>query len=95
MNWVYCIDCSALFKLSTSGDICDKCYHGTLKSIASVKNIPFVSPNLPATTYQDYYEPTEDQIELDRLRKLIIEYSQEVPPEFEATFRKRFKDILA
>lgn len=46
-------------------------------------------------TYDDYYEPSKEQIELEELKQRIKNLQQEIPPEFEETFRKRFRDILA
>lgn len=49
-------------------------------------------------TYQDYYEPSEEQKELEDLRlriKEIADNMEGVPKEFEETFKKKFKDILA
>jgi hypothetical protein len=42
--------------------------------------------------YPDYQEINSSLIEL---KNRIIDFQKEVPPEFEETFKKRFKDILA
>jgi hypothetical protein len=52
----------------------------------------------PMPTYKDYYEPSYEQKELDELKQNLIEFYSEIKdtnPEFEETFKKRFKDILA
>ncbi len=73
--------------MSKTGQYCDKCYYGATKQQALVE--------LKKVTYDDYRELTDTEKELDNLKQRIVELQEEVPPEFEETFRKKFKDILA
>lgn len=49
-------------------------------------------------TYTDYHEPTEAEIQLEEVKNNLKEFyedMQQPDAEFEKTFKKRFKDILA
>jgi hypothetical protein len=49
-------------------------------------------------TYDDYHEPTETELQLDRIKtelNKLVDETEYPNPEFEETFKKRIKDILA
>lgn len=92
--------------MSKTGQYCDNCFYGANKAQATGTMIKWndfsekrireqQEAKLKDVTYKDYQELTEEQTELDKLKQRIIDLQQEIPPEFEETFKKRFKDILA